>query len=133
MYFHWFIYKDKEMNPSSDAWEERINKIIRKISKFNEEVSCHQLDINFKIDSMKSELQTEMRALHNAVSILVENHRRDAEAREAESLMTLSKSGSQAVTSGFNKVREVSRLSYLSCSSSPQQKQQKKDKKKKKR
>ena len=38
--------------------------------------------MNTKIDNMKNELKTEMRALHNAVSILVENHRRDAEVRE---------------------------------------------------
>ena len=37
-YFHWFLYKDRDMSTGSDAWEERINKIIRKIKKFNDEV-----------------------------------------------------------------------------------------------
>lgn len=38
-YFHWFLYKDKEMNPTGDAWDERINKIIKKVQKFNDEVT----------------------------------------------------------------------------------------------
>ena len=81
-YFHWFLYKDRDLNPSQDAWEERINKIIRKIKMFNDEVKNHQNEIDTKIENVKVELQTEIRALHNAVNLLLESKKLDGNCKD---------------------------------------------------
>ena len=44
---------------------------------FNDEVKNNQKDIDKKINNVKVELKTEIRALHNAVNLLLETRKHD--------------------------------------------------------